>query len=309
MPVIGVVGPTASAKSALAMAIAAGSGGEIVSVDSMQVYRGLDIGTAKPSRADRAAVRHHLIDIAEPEDSFTVAEHQRAGVVALDEIAERGSVPVVVGGSGLHYRALVDPLEFPPADETVRAQIESMEPTDAVLALLEADPTAGASVDLANPRRVSRALEIYELTGDTPTARRAAPAAAAVGEYRPRVPLFSVGMDPREELAERITARFDRMLAEGLLEEVARLAPRLGVTAAQGVGYKELAPVVRGEMSLEDGRMSAIRATMALARRQRTFFRRDPRIRWIPWHDGPGHAVAAGLAAVAEAMEDSTWIS
>lgn len=309
MGVIAVVGPTAAAKSALAMRLAEALGGEIVSVDSMQVYRGLDIGTAKPSAADRAAVRHHMIDVAEPEETFTVAQFQEAGVAAVDDIANRGGIPVIAGGSGLHFRALVDPLEFPPTDERARSEIEGLDPADAVVALLEADPDAAAVVDLANPRRVARALEIFRITGDTPSGRAGTDTAAAVRDYEARLPLLAFGMDPTDALADRVERRFDAMLAAGLLEEIDSMKDRLGVTAAQAVGYKELLPVVRGAVSLDDGREAAIRATMGLAKRQRTFFGRDPRIRWIPWHDGLDAAAETALAIAAETIKETAWSS
>ncbi len=309
MGAIAVVGPTAAAKSALAMRLAAALGGEIVSVDSMQVYRDLDIGTAKPAAPDRATVPHHMIDVADPEDAFTVAQYQELGVAAVDDIAQRGAIPIIAGGSGLHFRALVDPLEFPPTDETARRQIEALDPADAVVALLEADPGAAAAVDLANPRRVARALEIFRITGDTPTDRAATRSAAAVRGYEARLPLLAFGMDPAAELTDRVARRFDAMLARGLLEEVDRMQDRLGITAAQGVGYKELLPVVRGGASLDEGREAAIRATMALAKRQRTFFGRDPRIRWIPWHDGFERAVEFALAVATEKIKETAWTS
>lgn len=282
---------------------------EIVSVDSMQVYRGLDIGTAKPSRSDQAAVPHHMIDVADPEDAFTAAHHQRLGVPAIDAIEKRGRVPIVAGGSGLHFRALVDPLDFPPADPAIRAEVEALAPTEAVLALLEVDPDAARFVDLANPRRVARALEIHRITGVTPTERSTSEMAAAVRDYRPRLPLVAIGVDPGDDLGPRVEARFDQMLDGGLLDEVELLAPRLGATAAQGVGYKELLPVVAGERSLEDGREAAIRATMALAKRQRTFFRRDPRIEWISWHDDTGNMAAEALSLATKTIEEAAWIS
>jgi len=283
--------------------------GEIVSVDSMQVYRGLNIGTAKPTRAQRRRVPHHLIDVADPAETFSVAEFQRLGVAAIDAIAEKGARPLVVGGTGLHYRALVDPLDFPPSDPTIRAEIETMEPAEAVLALLEGDAQAAAVVDLANPRRVARALEVFRLTGATPTSRAHSPDAGAVRDYQPRLPLIAIGMDAAEELADRVEVRFDKMIADGLLAEVEGLQGQLGVTAAQAVGYKELLPVVAGSASLEEGREAAIRATMALAKRQRTFFRRDPRIRWIPWHDGADQTVDAAVATATRAIEEMAWIS
>jgi tRNA dimethylallyltransferase len=309
MHVLAVVGPTASGKSGAAIRLAEQLGAEIVSVDSMQVYEGLDIGTAKPTTAERQRVPHHLIDVAAPEEPFSVAEFQKLGIAAMEEIAGRGAMPLVVGGSGLHFRALVDPLDFPPSDEAVRSQIEAQDPSDSVLALLAADPRAATVVDLANPRRVARALEVFRLTGRTPTLRASSDEATAVREYRPRVSLLAIGMDAADSLAERVEARFDEMLEAGLLAEVERLQDRLGVTAAQGVGYKELLPVVRGEVSLDEGRAEAIRATMALAKRQRTFFRRDPRIRWIPWHDGADGTVDAAVETAVTTLEEMAWIS
>ena len=307
MGAIAVVGPTAASKSALAMRLAGALGGEIVSVDSMQVYRGLDIGTAKPSSADRASVPHHMIDVAEPEDAFTVAQFQELGVGAVDDIAGRGALPVIVGGSGLHFRALVDPLEFPPTDQYARSEIEAQDPADAVLALLEADPGAATTVDLANPRRVARALEIFRITGETPSSRAATSTAAAVRRYQARLPLLAFGMDPGDGLAERVAHRFDNMLDAGLLEEVDSMKDRLGITASQGVGYRELLPVVRGATTLDAGRDAAIRSTMGLAKRQRTFFGRDPRIRWIPWHDGFDRAVEYALAVAGETIQETAW--
>lgn len=308
MGVVAIVGPTASSKSDLAMRLADELRGEIVSVDSMQVYRGLDIGTAKPSAAERDQVAHHVIDVAEPEDPFTVAEHQTLGLAALDEIAGRGGTAIIVGGSGLHFRALVDPLEFPPSNSAVRASIEAMDAEDAAVELLAADSVAASHVDMANPRRVARALEIHRLTGETPSQRANTAGAAAVRNYESRVPILALGLDPGEELADRVTQRFDAMLVTGLLDEVEQLRDRLGITASQAVGYKELLPVIRGDVLLEEGRQEAIRATLGLAKRQRTFFGRDPRIRWLPWHTGPGRMNRI-TAAARDAIRETAWIS
>ena len=272
----------------------------------MQVYRGMDIGTAKPSAAVRARVPHHLVDLVEPEAPFTVAEFQQAGVEVLDRLAADDRPAVVAGGSGLHFRALLDPLEFPPSDDGLRRDLERVEFPLLVGELLAADPHAGDVVDLANPRRVMRAVEILRLTGDTPTERAAVPAAERVRRYEARVPFVAVGLDPGDALGELVERRFDAMLDAGLVEEVAALAPRLGVTAREAVGYKQLLPVVAGEMTLDDGRVAAIRATLALAKRQRTFFRRDPRIRWLPWHDGGDRRSADVLAAIGE---ETAWSS
>jgi len=285
--------------------VAEAVGAEIVSVDSMQVYRGMDLGTAKPSPAQQMRVPHHLIDLAGPGEAFTVAEFQRAGHRVLADLAARGVPALIVGGSGLHFRALVDPLEFPPHDPEVRRAVESLAPDEALAELLAADPAAGERLDPANPRRVARALEILRLTGLTPSARAGSEAAGAVRAYRPRLPLVAMGWDPGAALGERVEERFDAMLASGLLDEVRRVAPRLGATASQAVGYRELLAVVRGEVSLDEARLRAVAATRALAGRQRTFFRRDPRIRWAEWHDGAERRAAVSRRA----FEEAGWTS
>jgi tRNA dimethylallyltransferase len=268
----------------------------------MQVYRGLDIGTAKATPAMQEKVRHHLIDLVEPEHDLSVAEFQREGRSVLSRLAGAETRPVICGGSGLHFRSLVDPLEFPPSDSDLRTALESLEAQEARSRLLEVDPGAAAHVDLDNPRRVVRALEIAGLTGDLPSQRAETTQAAAVRDYRPVVDFVAIGLDPGSELADRAEARFDDMLAAGLLEEVERLCPRLGRSAGQAVGYKELLPVLAGEQSLAAGRAGAIRATMALAKRQRTFFRRDPRIKWITWDPDPKVRLGSTLRHLDEVL-------
>lgn len=278
-----MLGPTASGKSEIALRLAEELDGEIVSVDSMQVYRHMDIGTAKPDRAEQDRVPHHMIDLVEPEELFTAAEFQTHGRRVLADLADRNTVAVVVGGSGLHFRALIDPLEFPPRDEEERAAIEAKGSAAARAELLAADPAAGGVVDLDNPRRVQRAVEVYRLTGRTPTERATGPEAEAIAAYRPLLPFRAVGVDPGAELSARIERRLQAMLERGFLSEVAALAGRLGPTAGGAVGYKQLLPVVRGECGETDGIAAARRATLSLAKRQRTYFRRDPRIDWVPW--------------------------
>ena len=282
-----MLGPTAAGKSSLALRLAEDFGAHIISVDSMQVYRGMDIGTAKPTIAEQARVSHHMIDLVDPDVRFTVAEFQKEGLRVLQDLSNDGTAALIVGGSGLHFRALVDPLEFPPHDPDVRARIEAMEQPAARARLLEIDPTAGNVVDLANPRRVQRAVEVYELTGLTPTVRAARPAARAVAGYQAVRPFVAVGVDPGAELSGRVAGRLRDMLAAGFMSELAELAGSLGPTAAEAVGYKQLLPVVRGEAKEEQGVLQAVRATMGLAKRQRTYFRRDPRIRWVPWSNDP----------------------
>lgn len=272
----------------------------------MQVYRGMDIGTAKPDAATCVRVPHHLINLVEPEETFAVAEYQAAGRTVLGDLASGHTAAVIAGGSGLHFRALVDPMSFAPTEPGLRSQLEATPGADLVAELLDHDPDAGAHVDLANPRRVLRAVETYRLTGMTPSHRAGTAEAEALRSYTPRMPLVALGVDPGDTLPIRVTNRFDAMLAAGLLAEVAALAPRLGRTARQAVGYKELLPVVRGEVSIEHGRASAIQATLGLAKRQRTFFRRDPRIRWLAWHDDPDERVSAARRALEEV---ETWTS
>jgi tRNA dimethylallyltransferase len=247
----------------------------------MQVYRGMDIGTAKPSRSERERVRHYMIDVVEPEHPYTAAEFQREARTLM--MSDRHPLLLIVGGSGLHFRSVVDPLNFPPHDRQVRTDMEAV--ADPVDALLEVDPRAGEFVDLSNPRRVVRALEVWHLTGLTPSARSMAEEAMAVQEYEPLYEFTAVGLDPGQAIEARISSRIEAMKGAGLLDEVARLRGRLGPSAAAAVGYRQLMPVVDGRLEEKDA-WSQVRAeTLALAKRQRTFFRRDPRIHWVPWND------------------------
>ena len=272
-------------------------------MDSVQVYRGMDIGTAKPSLDDRRRIPHHMIDVADPAAPFSVAEFQVLGVGAVEEIAGRGSPVLIVGGSGLHFRSLVDPFDFPPTDPTVRQEVEAVPAAAAVAELVGADPSAADLVDLANPRRVIRAVEILRITGLTPSDRLRGPRPEAVRAYRPVRPVAAVGIDPGGRLAERVQHRFDRMLADGLLDEVRGLA--LGPTAATAVGYREMNEVIAGVWDLAQARRRAVDASTALARRQRTYHRRDPRIDWIEWDDDPD--VMARLAVAR--LEEAGWTS
>jgi tRNA dimethylallyltransferase len=242
----------------------------------MQVYRGMDIGTAKPSEAERSAVPHHLIDIADPSEDFSVSRFQAAGRAALDSVRDRGRTAVVAGGTGLHFRSV-----FPPTDLAMRGQLEAEDPAELRTRLLAMDPDAAAYVDMANPRRVIRAIEVAQLTGMTPSARAATPEVEAVRAYAASTPFVGIGVDPGGDLRGRIVERFDAMLASGLVAEVEALEPTMGRVARQAVGYKELIEVLHGRATPAEGRAAAISATVALAKRQRTFFRRDPRIQWL----------------------------
>ncbi len=298
---LAIVGPTATGKSAVALAVARELGDvEIVSLDSMQVYRGMDIGTAKPSGADRAAVPHHLVDVADPSEEWSVRETQTAARAAIADIEARGRRALLVGGTGLYVRAVVDGLSVPPRDVGVRAALERETATAAGLSrlydrLTVVDPLAASRIEPGNARRIVRALEVLESTG-----RKFSSFGSGLGEYGP--PAFDVALVgvwlPRAELGRRITARFAAMQTEGLEAEVRALAhahrlddsseesPRRGGglsrTAAQAIGYKELLAQFAGEIpTLADAFDLAIRRTRQFARRQRVWFRRDPRIRWV----------------------------
>jgi tRNA dimethylallyltransferase len=278
----------------------------ILSVDSMQVYRDMDIGTAKPSEVVRRRITHHMVDIADPAEDFSVQRFQAIGRPILEaEIAANRRV-VIAGGSGLHLRCLVDPLTFAPTDPDVRDRLEREDVALLRVQLLERDPHAADHTDLANPRRVVRAMEVLELTGETPSDRARTPEAAALASYEPEVPFLAIGVDAGEDLRDRVDGRLHGMVERGLLDEVAGLQGRLGMTAAQAVGYKEFLPVVNGERPFDGAFEDAARATRALAKRQRTFFRRDPRIAWLPWQDEERDRIAQAIATIGER---AAWIS
>ncbi|HLU52023.1 MAG TPA: tRNA (adenosine(37)-N6)-dimethylallyltransferase MiaA [Acidimicrobiia bacterium] len=277
-----LVGPTAAGKSRVAMALAQRVGAEILSVDSMQVYRGMDIGTAKATLSDRELVRHHMIDIAEPEEPFTVARFRRVARQAIEQSS--ADVILIVGGSGLHFRSVVDPMVFRPFDPQVRAAIEQRTVEDLIGELEAADPDASRYIDFSNPRRVRRAVEALRVGGVTPSALAVTEEHRRFEEYRPELPFVGFGIDT-EDIDQRVVDRLAAMRGAGFLEEVERLAPRLGPTAVQAVGYRQLLPVVRGELDVEAGFEDAARATLRLVKRQRTFFRRDPRLQWLDGND------------------------
>lgn len=266
----------------------------------MQVFRGMDIGTAKPDLATRDQFAYHLVDVADPSEEYTVAEFQAAGRVVLDAAAANGRDVVIAGGSGLHFRSLVDPLEFPPTDDEVRRNLEEIDVEDLRMELLAADPDAAAVVDLANPRRVLRAVEVVRLTDATPTQRAGSAQAQRVRDYVSTRQFTAVGVDPGDRIAGRIEARFDRMMDAGFLAEVGTVAQSLGRTARQAVGYRQLLDVIERGRSLESAREEAIRATGSLAKRQRTYFCRDPRISWIPWHYETERMLEGALESLAE---------
>ncbi len=282
---LALVGPTASGKSALALAVARTRPDlELVTVDSMQVYRGMDIGTAKPTAAERAEVPHHLLDVADPDEDFTVARYQRAARAVLADIEARGRRALLVGGTGLYLRAVVDDLEIPGRWPDVRAELEAEADTvgpEALHArLLSLDPVAAGRMEPSNTRRIVRALEVTVGSGRPFSSY--GPGMAA----RPASPIAQVGVDrPTDELDARIARRYEEQLAAGFLDEVRALAARpagLSRTARQALGYKELLAHLDGELDLDAAVDLAVRRTRRFARRQRAWFRKDHRIRWIP---------------------------
>jgi len=284
----------------IAEAAAERFGTSILSVDSMQVFRGMDIGTAKPSKAVRARVVHHMIDVAEPSDGFSVMEFQRQGRRALDDGQHTDARTIIVGGSGLHFRSIVDPLTFAPTDAQIRIELEAMSLDELRETLLGIDSTAPEVLDMHNPRRVIRAIEVWRISGQTPSERAGSVESEAVRAYRPLIEHVSFGFDPVDLSSERIEERFRTMLEEGLLEEVEALAAVIGRTASQAVGYKELLRVVSGDKEIGAASAETIRATRALVRRQRTFFRRDPRIEWIPWQDDEHARIESAVNHIGE---------
>ena len=276
---VAIVGPTGSGKSAQALAIARTNDEfEIVSVDAMCVYRGMDIGTAKPTLAERAEVTHHLIDIVDPSDDYTVSRFQADCANAVRAIEQRGKQALLVGGTGLYVRAAVDGLSVPPQFPDVKAELEADPDTAALYArLVELDPVAATKMEPTNRRRVVRALEVCIGSG-----RPFSSYGPGLDVYRP-TPFRLVGLWPsRDAMAEAIKQRFVRMLDDGFVAEVAALAQTpVSRTARQALGYRQLFEHVENGRPLAECVDEAVTATVRFARRQRAWFRRDPRIAWF----------------------------
>jgi tRNA dimethylallyltransferase len=300
IPLVAVVGPTASGKSDLGVRLARRLDGHILNADALQLYRGMDIGTAKLSRTERAGIPHHLLDVLDVTEEASVADYQRRVRRILDDPAGGTPRALLVGGSGLYLRAVLDGLEIPPTDPRVRARWEAELDRQGAPALharlREIDPEAAAAILPGNGRRVVRALEVNELTGGPFRARM------PTGQYcRPAV---QIGLSvPRDELDVRIARRVDRMWAAGFVEEVQSLERgglRRGRTASRALGYAQVLRALAGEISEQQAREDTVRATRRFARRQESWFRRDPRVIWLP-HDAPDLTDRA-LAAVDAAM-------
>jgi tRNA dimethylallyltransferase len=288
-PLLALVGPTAAGKTAMALALASSLGAEIVSADAMLVYRGMDIGTAKPTPEERAHIPHHLVDVVEPSQEFSVARFQPLARAAIADVLARGAVPLLVGGSGLYFHAIVDDFVFPPTDAAVRARLEAEAARIGLPALYqrlaERDPEAAGRIQPANLRRIVRALEVIELTGRRFSAFRGA-MERPVSRYR----LTVLGLDPGPELLRaRVAGRVAMMAEAGLVDEVCRLrARKLSRTARQALGYKELLDAMERGTPVEAALDAVVARTRSYARRQLAWFGRDPRVRWGTLPPGPG---------------------
>jgi tRNA dimethylallyltransferase len=296
LPVVAVVGPTAVGKSDLALDLAERLGGEVVNTDSMQLYRGMDIGTAKLPPEERRGVPHHLLDVLDVTETATVAEFQRWAREAVADCRSRGVVPVLVGGSALYVRAVLDRFEFPGTDPELRARLEAeladVGPAALHRRLTVQDPEAAERILPSNGRRVVRALEVVELTG------RPFSATLPSQEYVDPATV-QVGLDcPRDVLVSRIEERVRRMWDAGLVQEVERLEQRglrEGLTASRALGYQQVLELLTGRCTEEEAFAATVQGTRRFARRQDSWFRKDPRIRWLRWDD-PQRAEAAAEA-------------
>jgi len=279
MRVIAIVGPTAAGKSALSIALAHALDAEVINCDSMQFYRGMDIGTAKLSPAEREGVPHHLLDIWPVTRTASVALFQELARAAIDEVAARGRTPMLVGGTGLYLRAVLEEFEFPGTDPGVRERLEAELAQDGPAALHQRlaglDPAAAAKILPSNGRRIVRALEVVEITGG--------PFTASLPDPTPRYASVQLAVD-REDLDGRIEQRVRQMWQSGLVEEVRGLLPqglREGRTAARALGYQQVLAYLDGECTEQEAFDATVTGTRRFVRRQRTWFRRDPAITWL----------------------------
>lgn len=302
---VAVVGPTASGKSSVAMAVAERLGDvELVSVDSMQVYRGMDVGTAKPTVEERRRVPHHLLDLVEPSDEFTVAEFQRAYRAVLGDLVDRDRRAILVGGTGLYHRAVIDDLEipgeWPDVRERLRTELASAGPEALHARLATIDPAAAARMEPTNDRRIVRALEVCEGSG-----RPFSSFGPGLDAYPP-TDVVQIGLRwDRAVLTERIARRVRTMVDTGLVDEVAAIRSTTGFskTAAQALGYKEILAHLDGELTLDEAVDQVTLRTRQFAIRQLRWFGRDPRVRWV---DVAADPVAEAAPFVVDAVERAT---
>nr|WP_317643708.1 tRNA (adenosine(37)-N6)-dimethylallyltransferase MiaA [Bombiscardovia apis] len=281
--VISIVGPTASGKTSLGIQLAQafakrGESAEIINADAYQMYRGLDIGTAKPSLEECEAVPHHLIDIVEPEEVMSVARFQELARQCIRELQSRGVRPILVGGSGLYARAAIDDISFPGTDPAVRQRLEERVKHEGAgklfVELQERDPQAAEHMDPRNERRTIRALEVMEITGK--------PYSASLPHYRYVIDSVQIGLDlDRDELDKRIGLRTELMRSKGFIEEVQSMRSRLGETSARALGYEQVEAYLDGQISQDEAFDLIAQKTRRLARKQMGWFGRDPRIHWL----------------------------
>jgi tRNA dimethylallyltransferase len=277
-----IVGPTASGKTALSISLAKKYHGEIVSADSRQIYREMNIGTAKPTTIERESARHHLLDIKNPDEEYTVSDYKNDAIAAIHDILRRGKLPIMAGGTGLYIDAVIDNLDIPKtkADPELRAKIEHDIAENGLASvfkkLVDLDPEATYVVDPKNPRRVVRALEVAIITGEPFTAQRK--------KNEPLFDALKIGINPPPEvLRERIALRADLMLKDGLVDEVETLVKKYGATCAafDAIGYREIIDYLGSKSSLEQAMDIIKHNTWHYAKRQMTWFRKDKNIHWI----------------------------
>lgn len=281
--VISIVGPTASGKTSLGIAIAKkfaerGVKAEIINADAYQMYRYMDIGTAKATREEQSEIKHHLIDIINPEESMSVAKFQTLARQCIRDLQEKGIRPILVGGSGLYARAAVDDITFPGTDPNIRRALEDREKSQGAMALFEElqklDPVAAKNMDPRNSRRTIRALEVIELTGK--------PYSATLPKYKYLIDCVQIGLDlNREDLDARVELRTKMMRDQGFVNEVEAIRSRLGVTASRALGYKQIMDYLDGLCGEEDAFADIAQKTKRLARKQMGWFGRDSRIHWV----------------------------
>ena len=282
MKPIAIVGPTATGKSALAVALAEQLGGEVINADAMQLYRGMDIGTAKVTDDERRGVPHHLLDVLDVTQTASVAAYQRDARATVEQLLADNRVPILVGGSGLYVRAVLDELDFPGTDPDIRTRLEQELAASSAERLHERltrlDPTAAAAILPSNGRRVVRALEVIELTGRPFSATMPRPGPA-------RYDTVQIGLDlDTDELDRRVDLRVERMFADGLVEEVLRLEKeglRIGRTASRALGYQQVLDQLDADHDMAEAAAITAQATRRFVRRQRSWFRRDKRIHWL----------------------------
>ncbi len=304
-PLLMIAGPTASGKTAVAVELAVRHGGEVVSADSMQIYRYMDIGTAKPTREEMRGIPHHLLDVAEPNENFSVADYAKLAVSAIGDIADRGKLPILAGGTGLYLKAVTDHMDFSEgqSDEKFRESLQKRAEKEGSQVLHSelniVDPESAQRIHPNDEKRIIRALEVFHVTGITMTEHQK----KAVSRPSPYTTLRIGLMYDREKLYERINRRVDKMLEQGLEQEVASLLETMKGTSFQSIGYKEMEQYFKGTMTLSEAADEIRQASRRYAKRQMTFFRADPRIIWVDATDHTATEVADKIEALQEFHE------